>query len=430
MKNGKEIISKLEDLNNSQKLMRLNDRFSPKNQIQRLHEEKVVENFNNRVQKVKELRKKVKKETNIFRIIKSRSTEDKISDFYSWLLNSNESHSFDEFFLKRFLEKAFEKDDEKSYSNYSFRLTEAEIESRPSKEEGDPDFVISIPDKNENEFGLVMESKFGAEEGENQLKRYREFASNNFDVRLLVFLTTGSREPTSEEEGKKSEWVQISHKELLHLLDHTSQELFRKHDNIEGETKKLIKRFKDYLEWGLMDREIRNKCRGLWNDYKAGLEKIVEFRLREGFGEVLKEAIEGEDWYSPDDWEFNVRKRATLFKNNWNQAPTRIFFKINPIDPAEGTVAVKLHHKTPSSQERALMSEDERAQIKEKVVENRPESFEVPDSSVTYIRTFCYEEFKPENYLSIVEWTIERLRQLNNEYSEIIDEAIDKSMNE
>lgn len=58
MKSGKEIINQLEDLNDSQKLKRLNDRLSPKKQIQRLHDEKDFDNFNKRVQKVKELRKK------------------------------------------------------------------------------------------------------------------------------------------------------------------------------------------------------------------------------------------------------------------------------------------------------------------------------------------------------------------------------------
>lgn len=424
---NKKIVNQLTQLKGSQKLKDLNDIFSPKKQIQRLKDEDYFKD----IRKIEEL--EIKNDTNIFRIIKSRSIENKISDSYGWLLNPSESHFFDENFLRRFLKKVFEKNERKTFSNYIFELDKAKVKLRHSTEKGEPDFIITIPKDNGNRLGFVLESKFGSDEGKNQLRNYREFANNNFEDRLLVFLTINGRKPKYEAKDKKNEWVQISHKDMLGLMRKELEEPISKGRNIDNETKNLVKKFVDYLEWKLMNKKVKDKCRNLWedDDYKAGLEKIVEYRLRERFGKLLKEALKAEDWYSDNDWKFGMGKSPTLAKKKWNPLRrSRIFFKVNPMNPKEGTIAVKIHHSCVTRENGGFMSEDEHKKFEEKIIENKPEDFNDPNSTFMYIRAFYYEEFKPENYPFLLDWTVEKLRQLNDKCSEIIDNAIERAENE
>ncbi len=431
-----EILSQLEELKNSKILPVLNKRFSPKKQIQQLKEEDDdFYDYNKHVRKVKQLAKKVTSEINIFRIIQSRSTENKISDFYGWLFNPKESHSIGKNFLESFLEIVFENNDEKLYSDYSFNLAQTKVHLRPQKEKGELDFEIDIPRENEGNFGCIVESKFGAEEGDEQLWKYREYAERNYDESLLVFLTKeGSREITSEEPGKDNEWVQISHWDILDILK--NGELIRVKGNLNDETKNLVKRFRDYLELKLMDDDLRKKCRKLWEDenYKNGLEKLVEYGLMKEFHEALEDRLKDEDWFK--NYKFRAKgfrpiKKIELWKEKWSpdSFKSRLFFKVNPRDPSSGKIALKIHHNDVTQEDGGFMNEKEHSEFEKEIIDKSPEEFNPSDQKYQYIMTFCDRDFKPENYLSILEWTVENLRILDDKYSEIIDEAIDKSIN-
>lgn len=190
-----------------------------------------------------------------------------------------------------------------------------------------------------------------------------------------------------------------------------------------------------------MKKDIIDKCRELWidEDYKQGLEKLVEYRLMTKMTKILETKIKEEDWFSTQEWYFNRRKRATLGKKKWYprkysdiDCKTRIWFKINPITPTgDSKIAVKIHHENVTQEKGGIMDENLHDDLRHQLHDVKPEEFNNrPKGSSQYIRALCHEEFKPENYDYLIGWTVERLRELNNKCSPIIDEHIEKALNE
>lgn len=230
----------MEKLKYNEKLKNLNYRFSPKKQIKDLENKK----FFSSIKREKELEREVYGKTNIFRIIKTGGEEDKISDFLGWLLNPSKRHGLEDKFLNMFLRKISEKS-KQDFDVDSLNLDELQTKIRKSifvnENEREPDMRI------ESEAGgycCIIENKFGAEEGNEQLKDYREWAEDNFEIKHLVFLTINGRNPTSDPEGK-DRWVTISHRPfILELLNN----LFRKEAFTNSKVKKLFDSFRKYLE--------------------------------------------------------------------------------------------------------------------------------------------------------------------------------------
>ncbi len=75
------------------------------------------------------------------------------------------------------------------------------------------------------------------------------------------------------------------------------------------------------------------------------------------------------------------------------------------------------------------MSGDDHEEFEEKIInwKQNLEYFRVSEHDEQYLRTVCNMDFKPENYYLLLEWTVEKLRKLDNEYSDLIDKHIEKS---
>lgn len=343
------------------------------------------------------------------------------------MLDPDESHSFGEFFLKRFLEEVFKKDEERTYPNHSFDLKDnTKVELRTSTEEGIPDFIFYLSKDNGEKLGCIMESKIREDtEREKQLPKYRELGDKRFgDDKLLIFLTRNGRKPKYEEEGKKDEWVQVSHKEILSLLRESKGLFSKRNEKFDDETEDLLNRFIDYLEVELMDEDITEKCEKLWQDKEAGLKKLVKYRLKQKFGNVLENAMKNK--FSSDKRKSRFgNSYSSIRKKEWNPKGKRIYFSVKH-EPEKESIAVRIKHERGLCDEEGGLSKDEYEKLENEIIKNTLEEFEKSDSNREFVKTYIDKEIKPENYPFLVNWVIEKLDYLKENCSDIIDEALEK----
>ena len=149
---------------------------------------------------------------NIFEITGLSNQEIKHSNTLAWLFGDNE-HGLKYQILERFLKFTLKSSDNtsESYENLEKYLKIQEKNIRIFRESDNIDLLLI--DKN-NEFVITIENKVEADEGEEQLLKYRKFIDDKYKdfERIYIFLTKDGRLP--EDETEQGWWLIATYKTI------------------------------------------------------------------------------------------------------------------------------------------------------------------------------------------------------------------------
>jgi len=157
-------------------------------------------------------------EFNIFETLGSTYSELKHSNVLAWLLNPNENHGLQSYFLKQFFKSVMLENSKSDISFFDFELFDySSVEVR--REWKNIDLLVVIKEK-DKKIVVVIENKIKASEHSDQLKRYwetiereKEFQDNNV-VKLFVFLTPEKLKPSDENEI----WIPFNYEPISEII--------------------------------------------------------------------------------------------------------------------------------------------------------------------------------------------------------------------
>ena len=137
----------------------------------------------------------------MFNVIGLRTEEVRLhSAFLAELLNPQGSHGLSNMFLEAFLRRIELPDDYLDYSKVSQNNKERIIGPVTEKEGGRIDIIVE-----DGKHAIIIENKIYAEDQNNQLLRYYNYAKKTFQNGfILIYLTLDGHEPTRNSLGNKN----------------------------------------------------------------------------------------------------------------------------------------------------------------------------------------------------------------------------------
>ena len=213
---------------------------------------------------------------NIFEITGLGNQEIKHSNTLAWLFGDNE-HELKYQILERFLKFTLKNSNNtsESYENLEKYLKIQEKNIRVFRESDNID-LLAI-DEN-NKFVITIENKVEADEGEEQLLKYRKFIDDKYKdfERIYIFLTKDGRLP--EDETEQDWWLIATYK----MVSKNIESLLNNNQTISEKAKIILLSYIDLLKGEniVEDDILQAICNDIWNSpkYKRVLEILINHR--------------------------------------------------------------------------------------------------------------------------------------------------------
>lgn len=213
---------------------------------------------------------------NIFEITGLGNQEIKHSNTLAWLFGDNE-HELKYQILERFLKFTLKNSNNtsESYENLEKYLKIQEKNIRVFRESDNID-LLAI-DEN-NKFVITIENKVEADEGEEQLLKYRKFIDDKYKdfERIYIFLTKDGRLP--EDETEQDWWLIATYK----MVSKNIESLLNNNQTISEKAKIILLSYIDLLKGEniVEDDILQAICNDVWNSpkYKRVLEILINHR--------------------------------------------------------------------------------------------------------------------------------------------------------
>jgi len=209
---------------------------------------------------------------NLFETLNLVNVEIRHSNVLSWLLNPNENHGLNTYFLNIFL-KRFISDNKTVIEALNVfdieMLNYNDVEIRREWKNIDILIIIKESDKN---IVIAIENKIKSTEHSNQLERYREIVEKEFANfhRLYVFLTPENTIPTDES------WNNLSYSTVSELIENI---ILHKRDLLNENILNFIEHFNIILKRYLVgNSEIEIICKQIYKKHKDALDLIFQYK--------------------------------------------------------------------------------------------------------------------------------------------------------
>ena len=194
---------------------------------------KNMEKIQNLLNKVEAIRQKAEKlhhkshnkgeEFDVFSVVGFWNEEVKFhSAIIAELLDPHGTHGAGDFYLKQFL-KLLKRDDfvldiNQVKPNYVKKIKERDIGPVTETTGGEIDIIIE-----DGKHALIIENKPGDRDQEVQMFRYRNYADDNYEDSILIYLTLDGREASNYSTGGKHfDYKCLSYYDILSWLDNCS----------------------------------------------------------------------------------------------------------------------------------------------------------------------------------------------------------------
>lgn len=209
---------------------------------------------------------------NLFETLNLVNAEIRHSNVLSWLLNPNENHGLNTYFLNIFL-KRFVSENKSVIETINifdiemFNYNDVEIR----REWKNIDILIIIKEIDKN-IVIAIENKIQSTEHSNQLIRYRGIVGKEFPDyhKLFVFLTSESTIPSDEN------WINFTYGTISELIDYTIK---YKKDFLNENILNFIEHYNIILKRYLVgNSEIEKICKQIYKKHKAALDLIFQFK--------------------------------------------------------------------------------------------------------------------------------------------------------
>ena len=210
---------------------------------------------------------------NIFEIAGLSNQEIKHSNTLAWLFGDNE-HGLKYQILERFLKFTLENGNNtsKRYENLEKYLKIQEKNIRVFRESDNIDLLLI--DEN-NKLVITIENKVEADEGEEQLLKYRKFIDDKYKdfKRIYIFLTKDGRLP--KEKSEHSQWLIARYKMIGDSIEHSL-----KNNNPPQKANIILSSYVDLLKRkNIMSNEkLQNLCEQIWDKYEKELQILINYK--------------------------------------------------------------------------------------------------------------------------------------------------------
>ena len=210
---------------------------------------------------------------NIFEITGLGNQEIKHSNTLAWLFGDNE-HGLKYQILEGFLKFTLENSDNTSegYENLEKYLKIQEKNIRIFRESDNIDLLLI--DKN-NEFVITIENKVEADEGEEQLLKYRKFIDDKYKdfKRIYIFLTKDGRLP--KDKSEQSQWLTATYKMIGESIKYALKD-----NNPPQKANIILSSYVDLLKRkNIMSNEkLQNLCEQIWDKYEKELQILINYK--------------------------------------------------------------------------------------------------------------------------------------------------------
>lgn len=294
---------------------------------------------------------------NIFDCLKLTRAEIRHSNFLAWLLDPNETHGFNDYFLKKFLKlvisnkkselqiiksnnphKFIDIDDENHQFIENYRFPSifdvdgwdlSKVQIKREKEYID---ILAIDET--NKFVFIIENKIDTSQHDNQLTRYRQYIDEQYQddyKKLFIYL-----KPTKEE--VEEPYIYVGYDTIRDAINELLNE---KSDKINGEIITIITHYKKTIERDIMQNdELAQICKQIYKQHKTAIDLINKYResTKDEIYEILKSIIENDENLclrpSNSDWIRFIPKEAeypslNIAIEDWVSSNNLLIFEIN-----------------------------------------------------------------------------------------------------
>jgi hypothetical protein len=150
------------------------------------------------------------KEPNIFKVLGIDNYEIRHSNFLGWLLNPNDTHGLNNYFLNRFLQDVLLDDRAVGVSVVEVpSIDNKKVEIR--REWKNIDLLI-----NTENFVVCIENKIWSSENSGQLKKYKRIIENEFPTKKHIFVFLS---PYGDEASLKNIYINYSYERIIDILE-------------------------------------------------------------------------------------------------------------------------------------------------------------------------------------------------------------------
>lgn len=308
---------------------------------------------------LKELEKKYELNSfNIFDCLRLTRAEIRHSNFLAWLLDPNETHGFEDYFLKKFLKLAIrnKKSELKDIvasnphvftdvynennvltENYTiptvFDIDCWDMTGMQIKREQEYIDILALDET--NKFIFIIENKIDTCQHDNQLARYRQYVDEQYKStdykKLFIYLKP-------EEEKVEMPYIYLSYATVIDSIRELIEE---KSDKMNDEIATIINHYKKTIERDIMNKdELAKICKQIYKQHKTAIDLINKYRgsVHEEIFEILKSIVEDDEGLcyktSTKDWIRFIPKKADFQSLNiavedWVKSNNLLIFEIN-----------------------------------------------------------------------------------------------------
>ena len=212
---------------------------------------------------------------NIFRVLRADRNELRHSNMLAWLFTTDESHGFDDLFLRRWLMIVLQRaasTTEPSGWISPIAVDVLDIERIDVHREFENiDLLFTIHRKRELPWIICIENKVDSSQGRGQLKRYYDIVERRFpdaERRIYIFLTRNRETPAHPA------YIESSYEDVLQVLN---QCLAERADTIGPEPLLLMQHYRQLLEDDFMEEsEASRLARQIYLRHRRALDFIFE----------------------------------------------------------------------------------------------------------------------------------------------------------
>ena len=210
---------------------------------------------------------------NIFEITGLGNQEIKHSNTLAWLFGDNE-HGLKYQILEGFLKFTLENGDHtsESYENLGKYLKTQEKNIRVFRESYNIDLLLI--DEN-NKLVITIENKVEADEGEEQLLKYRKFIDDKYKdfKRIYIFLTKDGHSP--KDESEQSQWLTATYKMVGDSIEYSL-----KNNKLSQKANIILSSYVDLLKRRniVSNEKLQNLCEQIWDKYEKELQILINYK--------------------------------------------------------------------------------------------------------------------------------------------------------
>lgn len=207
---------------------------------------------------------------NPFKVLGVERYEIRHSNVLAWLLNPNENHGLNDYFLKKVLSQAVLMNEDILVDEVN--LLEIHLanfaDTSVRREEQNIDILVV---SKSNKLLFIIENKIHSKESKHQLTKYLKYSKENYpNYNIIPVLLT----KTGDEPEHNEQYGILSH-EVIHQL--ITETLNLRKEYLTDEISQFIQFYLNTLEKTLgMDESLKDLCQKIYNEHKEAIDLILE----------------------------------------------------------------------------------------------------------------------------------------------------------